>query len=156
MRADRGVYRLPKPSDAPTEPKNPRGETENTETINKMLNLYDKLLDTVAVSIEEEDWDGIIEKIEAIKSLRWLGATVDQLKKRWYCASGVRQQYETSGRGREAEDRESREASTGESASRGTVGSGRRLRCGDAWTFRIAPGIDTERGHCLMYAKEAC
>ena len=84
VRADRGVYRLPKPSDAPTEPKNPRGETENTETINKMLNLYDKLLDTVAVSIEEEDWDGIVEKIEAIKSLRWLGATVDQLMKRWY------------------------------------------------------------------------
>ena len=84
VRADRGVYRLPKPSDAPTEPKNPRGEAENTETINKMLNLYDKLLDTVAVSIEEEDWDGIVEKIEAIKSLRWLGATVDQLMKRWY------------------------------------------------------------------------
>ena len=84
VRADRGVYRLPKPSDAPTEPKNPRGEAENTETINKMLNLYDKLLDTVAVSIEDEDWTGIIEKIEAIKSLRWLGATVDQLMKRWY------------------------------------------------------------------------
>ena len=54
------------------------------ETINKLLNLYDKLLDTVAVSIEDEDWKGIVEKIETIKSLRWLGATVDQLMKRWY------------------------------------------------------------------------
>ena len=84
----RGKYALPESPielpDAPAEPKNSRGEAENTETINKMLNLYDKLLDAVAVSIEKEDWNSIAEKIEAIKSLRWLGATVDQLMKRWY------------------------------------------------------------------------
>lgn len=83
-----GIYALPESAvavlDTPAEVENSRGEAENTETINKMLNLYDKLLDTVAVSIEDEDWEGIVGKIEAIKSLRWLGATVDQLMKRWY------------------------------------------------------------------------
>ena len=87
-RVRQGVYRLPSPQeslpDAPAEAENSRGEAENTETINKMLNLYDKLLDAVAVSIEKEDWGSIAEKNEAIKSLRWLGATVDQLMKRWY------------------------------------------------------------------------
>ena len=83
-RVDTGIYRLNKEQDTPAVVENSRGEAENTETINKMLNLYDKLLDTVAVSIEDEDWEGIVDKIEAIKSLRWLGATVDQLMKRWY------------------------------------------------------------------------
>ena len=81
IRVRRGIYRLP---DAPVVAENPRGEAENTETINKMLNLYDKLLNSVARSIEDEDWDAIVEKIETIKSLRWLSATVDQLMKRWY------------------------------------------------------------------------
>ena len=84
IRVDQGLYRLPKPSDAPARVKISREEPENIETINKLLRLYDTLLDTVAVSIEEEDWKGIVEKIETIKSLRWLGATVDQLMKRWY------------------------------------------------------------------------
>ena len=84
LRIDQGVYRLNDVQDAPVEVENPRGEAENTETINKLLNLYDKLLNSVARSIEAEDWDGIVEKIETIKSLRWLGATVDQLMKRWY------------------------------------------------------------------------
>lgn len=70
--------------EAPPAVKNVRGESENTETINKVLNLYDKLLDAVAKSIEKGDWEGVESKIEAIKSLRWLGATVDQLMKRWY------------------------------------------------------------------------
>ena len=77
-------FSLPEVQDAPVEVENPRGEAENTETINKLLNLYDKLLYAVARSIEAEDWDGIVEKIETIKSLRWLGATADQLIKRWY------------------------------------------------------------------------
>ncbi len=95
----RGRYALLEPpievQDAPAAPKNSRGESENTETINKMLNLYDKLLDTVSVSIEGEDWKGIVEKIETIKSLRWLGATVDQLMKRWYL---VHRGYDTNTR----------------------------------------------------------
>ena len=81
---DHARYGLPEPEEAPAEVKNPRGEAENTETINKMLNLYDELLDAVALSIQKGDWDGIVDKVEAIKSLRWLGATVDQLMKRWY------------------------------------------------------------------------
>jgi len=72
------------PQDTPEVTENPRGEVENTETINKILNLYDTLLDTVALSIKDEDWKGVIEKVETIKSLRYLGATVDQLMKRWY------------------------------------------------------------------------
>lgn len=84
----KGYYRLPSPDKpliaAPPVTENLRGEAENTETINRMLNLYDKLLDAVARSVEAEDWDGIVDKIETIKSLRWLGATVDQLMKRWY------------------------------------------------------------------------
>ena len=78
------VFRLPDTENVPAAVENPRGEAENTETINRMLNLYDKLLNAVARSIEDEDWDAIVEKIETIKSLRWLGATVDQLMKRWY------------------------------------------------------------------------
>ena len=84
IRIRQGLYRLPKPSDARAGVKISREEPENIETINKLLTLYDTLLDTVAVSIEEEDWKEIVEKIETIKSLRWLGATVDQLMKRWY------------------------------------------------------------------------
>ena len=84
VREGKRSYRSNEVQHAPAEPTNSRGESENTETINKMLNLYDKLLDAVAVSIEKEDWGSITGKIEAIKSLRWLGATVDQLMKRWY------------------------------------------------------------------------
>lgn len=84
IRVGQGLYRLPKPSEVPARVKISRQEIENIETINKLLTLYDTLLDTVAVSIQEEDWKGIVEKIETIKSLRWLGATVDQLMKRWY------------------------------------------------------------------------
>ena len=36
-------FSLPEVQDAPVEVENPRGEAENTETINKLLNLYDKL-----------------------------------------------------------------------------------------------------------------
>ena len=89
VRADRGVYRLPKPSDAPTEPKNPRGEAENTETINKMLNLYDECFDWILLRSRLKKRTGyprhpLKKSINRIKSLRWLGATVDQLMKRWY------------------------------------------------------------------------
>ena len=94
-RIRKGVYCKNKGPDVPVEVENSRSETENIETINKLLNLYDKLLDTVAVSIEDEDWKGIVEKIETIKSLRWLGATVDQLMKRWYL---VHRGYDTNTR----------------------------------------------------------
>ena len=85
-KTDRGRYRLPTPSDAPAVTENLRGEAENTETINKMLNLYDKVLDTVSLTIEEKlsSATNIEDMTDLIKSLRWLGATVDQLMKRWY------------------------------------------------------------------------
>ena len=83
IRVRRGIYRLP---DAPVAVKNPREESENIETINKMLTIYDKVFDNIALTIEDElrEKATIEEKIDLIKSLRWLGATVDQLMKRWY------------------------------------------------------------------------
>lgn len=99
VRKKKGLYALPESpaavQDTPVGVENSRGEAENIETINKLLTLYDKLLDTVAVSIEDEDWKAIVEKIETIKSLRWLGATVDQLMKRWYL---VHRGYDTNTR----------------------------------------------------------
>ena len=72
--------------DAPVAVENPREESENIETINKMLTIYDIVFDNIALTIEDElaEKATIEEKINLIKSLRWLGATVDQLMKRWY------------------------------------------------------------------------
>ena len=87
---DRGKYALPEPPvevpDAPVAVKNPREESENIETINKMLTIYDIVFDNISLTIEDEliAKATIEEKINLIKSLRWLGATVDQLMKRWY------------------------------------------------------------------------
>ena len=83
IRVRRGIYRLP---DAPVVAENPREESENIETINKMLTIYDIVFDNIALTIEDElaEKATIEEKINLIKSLRWLGATVDQLMKRWY------------------------------------------------------------------------
>ena len=86
----KGVYALPESAvevpDAPAEVENSREESENIETINKMLKIYDIVLDDIALSIVAElaAKATIEEKINLIKSLRWLGATVDQLMKRWY------------------------------------------------------------------------
>ena len=87
---DRGKYALPEPpvevQDAPAAVENSRSETENIETINKLLKSYDIVLDNIAETLESElSAKATIEgKINLIKSLRWLGATVDQLMKRWY------------------------------------------------------------------------
>ena len=63
-----------------------RGEVENTETINKMLNVYDVLLDDIVATLPSElaTKSTIEKKIDLIKSLRWVAATIDQLMKRWY------------------------------------------------------------------------
>ena len=65
---------------------NERSESDNIETINKILNLYDILLENLHVGFEMESGQraSIPQKIDLIKSLRWLSATVDQLMKRWY------------------------------------------------------------------------
>ena len=93
VRVRSGVYRLASPADTTVEPanttvavENSRSETENIETINKLLKSYDIVLDNIAETLESElaAKATIEEKINLIKSLRWLGATVDQLMKRWY------------------------------------------------------------------------
>ena len=93
VRVRSGVYRLAStadatvvPADATVEVENSRSETENVETINKLLKSYDIVLDNIAETLESElsAKATIEEKINLIKSLRWLGATVDQLMKRWY------------------------------------------------------------------------
>ena len=93
VRVRSGVYRLASvadttvvPADATVAVENSRSETENIETINKMLKSYDIVLDNIAETLESElaAKATIEEKINLIKSLRWLGATVDQLMKRWY------------------------------------------------------------------------
>ena len=83
---ERGQYHLPTAQDTPAGTENSRGEIENIETINKMLTIYDKVLDDVGLTIDTElaAKSTIEAKIDLIKSLRWLGATVDQIMKRWY------------------------------------------------------------------------
>ena len=93
VRVRSGVYRLASvadatvvPADATVAVENSRSETENIETINKLLKSYDIVLDNIAETLESElsAKATIEEKINLIKILRWLGATVDQLMKRWY------------------------------------------------------------------------
>ena len=85
-----GLYALPASAggvpETPAAVKNSRGEAENTETINKMLNLFDECFDDLKVKIKSDLLSAatVEETINLIKSLRWLGATVDQLMKRWY------------------------------------------------------------------------
>ena len=104
VRVEKGIFRLPNSEltrnvekTAPAEPKNPRGEAENIETINKMLNVYDEVLDDTARVVKSEllATSSIGERIDLIKSLRYLGATVDQLMKRWYL---VHRGYDTNTR----------------------------------------------------------
>ncbi|MCY3744474.1 MAG: hypothetical protein OXH00_25950 [Candidatus Poribacteria bacterium] len=62
-----------------------RTEADNEVTINKALLLFDKVLDDAAETIEGELYTKatMADKVDLIKSLRWLGATLDQLMKRW-------------------------------------------------------------------------
>ena len=53
-RIRKGVYCKNKVPDAPVVVENPREESENIETINKMLTIYDKVLDNIALTIEKE------------------------------------------------------------------------------------------------------
>jgi len=90
----RSWYRLPTDtsaaaethaSDADTDTSLKRTEADNEVTINKALLLFDKVLDDAAETIEGELYTKatMSDKIDLIKSLRWLGATLDQLMKRW-------------------------------------------------------------------------
>lgn len=107
MRPTHGKYvRPPKNSENPEnsiensktlDAKNERAASDNIETINKILNLYDILLENLHVGFETESGRhvSISQKIDLIKSLRWLSATVDQLMKRWYL---VHRGYDTNTR----------------------------------------------------------
>lgn len=85
-----GLYRLPGSGILPVlaveTAEKIREEADNIATINKMLNLYDKVIDNTQGVIDGElsTTVTISERIDLIKGLRWLGATVDQLMKRWY------------------------------------------------------------------------
>ena len=96
-RVDQGIYRLKEVQDAPAAVENSRGESENIETINKMLNAYDTVLDDITKTLTSElaAKASIEEKIDLIKSLRWVAATIDQLMKRWYL---VHRGYDTNTR----------------------------------------------------------
>lgn len=74
------------PERAPADTEFSRGEAENMETISKMLDAYDLVLNDIVSSLRGElaTKASIEEKIDLIKSLRWVAATIDQLMKRWY------------------------------------------------------------------------
>ena len=80
IKTKRGHYRS---SNANTPLK--RIKVDNEVTINKALFLFDKVLDDAAETIEGELYTKatMADKVDLIKSLRWLGATLDQLVKRW-------------------------------------------------------------------------
>lgn len=92
---ERGIYRLPTARDGQAVVDNSRGEAENTQTINKMLNVYDLLLDDIVVTLASElaTKTTIEAKIDLLTSLRWVAATIDQLMKRWYL---VHRGYDTN------------------------------------------------------------
>lgn len=96
-----GIYALPESAvaviDTLAEVENSRGEAENIETINKMLNAYDTVLDDITKTLDSElaAKASIEEKVDLIKSLRWVAATIDQLMKRWYL---VHRGYDTNTR----------------------------------------------------------
>lgn len=98
------VFCLPGPGnvpvavqDAPAGAENSREASDNIETINKMLNVYDLLLDDIVATLSSElaEKETIEKKIDLIKSLRWVAATIDQLMKRWYL---VHRGYDTNTR----------------------------------------------------------
>lgn len=95
-----GLYALCEVPEPPPEPAvltHVREDIDNQETINRMLNLYDTVLDDIALTLPSELAleKTIEEKIDLIKSLRWVGATIDQLMKRWYL---VHRGYDTNTR----------------------------------------------------------
>lgn len=100
-REGKGKYTLPEApaavQDAPAGAENSREASDNIETINKMLNVYDLLLDDIVATVSSElaTKTTIEEKIDLIKSLRWVAATIDQLMKRWYL---VHRGYDTNTR----------------------------------------------------------
>lgn len=101
VRKKKGLYALPEApaavQDTPAGAENLREASDNIETINRLLNVYDVLLDDIVVTLssELETKTTIEEKIDLIKSLRWVAATIDQLMKRWYL---VHRGYDTNTR----------------------------------------------------------
>ena len=100
-RRKQGIYVLPESTvavpDTPAAVENSRGETENIETINNVLNAYDVVLEDITATLPSElkKKASIEDKVDLIKSLRWVAATIDQLMKRWYL---VHRGYDTNTR----------------------------------------------------------
>ena len=84
MRVKRGIYRKKEVLEAAGATENLRKNSDNVATINQLLNLYDKMLDDIALTIETEDWTAVGKRMDLIKSLQWLAGVIDQLMHRWY------------------------------------------------------------------------
>lgn len=64
-----------------------RTEEQNVHTINRLLNLYDKVLDEYAVLIEAmlaDDKKDLEDKAKLLNNFRSLASMADTLMKRWY------------------------------------------------------------------------
>ena len=84
VRVKRGIYRKKEVLEVPGATENLRKTSDNVETINQLLNLYDKVLDNIVLMLETEDWTAVGERMDLIKSLQWLAGVIDQLMHRWY------------------------------------------------------------------------
>ena len=84
VRVKRGIYRKKEVLEVPGATEDLRKTSDNVETINQLLNLYDKVLDNIVLMLETEDWTAVGERMDVIKSLQWLAGMIDQLMHRWY------------------------------------------------------------------------
>lgn len=66
--------------------KDMRAEAQNTVTINRLINLYDKVLAEYSAAIEDvlATDEPLEEKVKALNAFKTLVSTVDTLMKRWY------------------------------------------------------------------------
>ena len=91
-----------------------RSEEQNEKTINKLLNLYDKILDRYSDLIEDtlsKDESKIEAKATLLNNFKALASVIDSLMKRWYLVhrgydSNARQAQEDAKAKTEAREKE--------------------------------------------------